>query len=264
MKKPQLWGLFLGVVLIGLNLYSAAQAATNPTNLPLVNVAIVLTSILWLAVGAFLIALYLRHRQNEDSNPNDAIITTSSVPNAPAALNKRRNWIFALVLTLQIIGSTSIWILNDYTVGLTLKNATIILDVIFNTIFFYVVIELIRGKRDVSKLLLYAIVLYAVEISILSGLREQWYTGFINIIFALYIVFALKSPPTKRNFRIAHMAILPVFFALAFASPFFDNGAIPDLSKKEALLEQHYINENSTLNGAYVLFLQKEHPAAQD
>jgi len=263
MKKPHIWAGIIGIGIIALNIYQGAKFIANPTDLPAVNVALSVTYLLWIALGIFLVALFLKGKHREELNDT----TISLVPNSPEdiqRLSNQRRYIFVFVLLITMIGSTQVWILNNYTAGRTLINASVIFDLLFNAILFYFLIQLLRNKHDVLKNFLYAIVIYSIGSMIFLALMEHWYTAVMTIFFAFYFAFAIKAPLNRKNSRLAHLVILPVLIVLSMATPFLENAELRALSKEAQLLEQQFLNDSATVGTAYQLMLQKERPTEVD
>lgn len=264
MKKPSLWVGIIGGILVVSNIYSGSQALTHLTDMPLVNVAVITGQALTILVGAFLIFVFLKWKKKEDSD----VAAPKPTPDSPedmALLSIRRNWILAFVLILEFIGSSQTWILNNYTVGITTENFFIVFDLLFNLFFIYIIVELFRNKNaNITKILLYTIVIYAVVEGIVAVIWQNWIGVGLDSIFLIYFVLALLMHVTRRNFRLVHLIILPIYLIFSISSGFFSNAYIEDLSKQESLLEQQFVNYSNTLNSAYQIFLQKEKPDIAD
>src|SRR5262245_27722196 len=67
MRKKETWAGIIGAVVVILTAIGAAGALTNPTDLPLVNVAIDVNNLLWILFGVFLIGIFLRNKKKEDA-----------------------------------------------------------------------------------------------------------------------------------------------------------------------------------------------------
>jgi hypothetical protein len=262
MKKPSVWAGIIGGILVLIYIFGGITNLANPTDLVLVNVAIAVGDLLFIALGAFLVYCSFKWRQEEEAHP-----TPVHAPDSKEDIEKlrtRRNWILAFVLLIPMIGSTEGWILNDYTAGLTLLNILIIFDLLFNLLFLYIAISLMRGKADALKLLLWAIIPYGLGLAVLYGLRGYWFGPIIHLLIIAYFIFAIKAPVNRRNYRLAHLIMLPILVILLIAWPQFDNLNMDELSDKQVLLEQQLTTENAQLSGNYVLFLQREAPSHAD
>ena len=106
--------------------------------------------------------------------------------------------------------------------------------------------------------------MYAGGWVLFNLLREHWVGALVALILGSYFIYAIKASLTRRNYRIAHFVLLPAYIILLSTYPLFDNGNIPELTKQENLAEQQFLNESSALNGAYVLFLQREVPGKRE
>ncbi|OGF66931.1 hypothetical protein A3I27_00465 [Candidatus Giovannonibacteria bacterium RIFCSPLOWO2_02_FULL_43_11b] len=263
MKRPTLWGAIIGGVIIAGSVYQGAKVLTNPTDLFLVNIAIFVPNLLTVALGVFLVGIYFKSKQKEDEGQEPIKFAPDS-PQDIESLAKKRNWIIGFLLLLEIIGSSATWILNDYAAGFAPVNISTIFDVLVNISLLYISIELFKGKRNVLNLLFYTAIVYALGAAFVYIWREHYYGGAVNVLFNLYIIYAIKAPLNRKNFRIAHLAFLPVFVISLFAVTYFDNGNIPELTKKEMLLEQQFLNDSNTLIGTYQLYLQREAPDARE
>ncbi|OHA17617.1 MAG: hypothetical protein A2664_03280 [Candidatus Taylorbacteria bacterium RIFCSPHIGHO2_01_FULL_46_22b] len=263
MKKLSFWGGLIGALIIAGTAYGAAKALTHPTDLLLVNIATGVSNLLWIGFGVFLIAIYLKSKKLEDAGH----IPVMSQPNTPEdieLLRKRRNWVFGFVILFEILGSVPTWILNNYAGGLTLVNTGVIFDVLSNMAFLYIAIELFRDKKNVLNLLFLTMIFYTLGGGVIGMLRQHWVGVIIGVLFAIYFVYGIKAPLNRRNHRIAHLIILPAFVIIASTYPFFDNGNIPELAKKDALFAQEYTTINNRLAGSYSLYLEREVPSESD
>src|SRR3989344_5284277 len=220
-KKPSFWAGVIGFILILGNIPNLAANIYNPTDLFMVNVAICIGSILWIGFGLFLVAIFLRGKYKDDASQASLKVEPNS-PGDIEILARRRNWTLGFVLLLELLGSLEVWILNNYTAGLTLINIGVIFDVLVNIFFFYIAVELFRGKRKVLNALFYIVIIYGLVWAIIDGLRIHLYGAFIGIIMAIYFVYAIKAPLNRKNHRIAHLILLPIFLILASITGYFD------------------------------------------
>jgi hypothetical protein len=263
MKKASIWAGIVGFILLGGNVYQGAKFIANPTSLPLVNIALNVTTFLWVILSIFLIYICLRLKHRDEASPVLAPITPNSSEDIER-LRRHRNWIFGFFLISQFIGSAASWILNKYDAGFTLINIAVIFDVFINVIFLYFIIQLFLGKRDILNIFLYIIVIHILGLGIISILRGHWYGAFLGLVAGGYFVYAIKAPLNRKNYRIANFLLLPILIILSSAAPYFDNGKIPDLVKNGDLLEQQFFDESNNTSTVYNLFLQKEIPRSQE
>jgi hypothetical protein len=242
---------------------TGAKAMAYPTDLPLVNIADSVQDVLWLAFGAFLIWIFI-HRRRDENGANGTPQNTPSSMDDTEVLATRRNWIFGIVLVFNIIGSAAPLILNDYSAGFTLINALNTVDAIFTIAFIYIALCLFKGNKSVLPLFFYTAILYAL----LEGgdyiLRHHWFSALFIVVWSGYFVYAIKAPLNRKTFRIANFIILPTLIAMVVAGQYLDTGNIIPLQQKEALLEQQFANDNSTLASYYGIFLQDQHPTASE
>jgi len=262
MKKPSTWAAIIGGILTASSLYQLANSLTHLTDLFWVNTAIIVTNLLWIALGIFLITIYLRGRQKEDAG-HVAVKAALDSPEDVEVLKKQRRWIFAFVIFVEVIGSVGSWILNNYAAGPTLINVETIFDILLNVVLFYLVIEMLRNKRNILNLFFYTIIVYGLGGTIIELLRHHWYWAVISALFALYFAYAIKAPLNRKNHRIAHVIILPAFIILSLAFSYFANARITELTKKDELLGQQFSNDTGTLTAAYQRYLQWGIPDAK-
>lgn len=261
MKKASTWALIIGIILIGFAVVSGSKTLVNPTNLPLVNIATNVYFLLEASIGLFLVLIFVHTKKNEDFGHTIQKPEIGSHEDI-ALMSDRRSFILGFILIIEFWGSSSMWILNNYTAGLTLTNVFVIVDVLFNAFFLYVIVQLFKKNMNILSPLLYSFIAYNVIEGILYGLNGHWYGAILGLLITTYFAFAIKAPLNRKNFRIAHLIALPVLLILTLAGQYFDNGNIIPLQQNEALVEQQYANNNSALANYYVIFLQNEHPTA--
>lgn len=259
MKKPSTWAGIFGVILIATNVIGAAILLTNLSILPKVNIALIVGSVFNLALGLFLIGLFIKGRQKEDAAKAVEPHVVNSTEDI-AVLTRYRNWIVAFVLAFEVIGSTQLWILNDYTAGFTLINLTVIFDALINILIAYFAFELFRGKKNVLSPLFFTILVFSIVEAGLAALMYQWAGAVYALLFGFYILFAIKISVNRKNFRISHLVILPLIFLASFAVPLIDNQKINELQKNQALLEGKYTNDSGVISSSYALFFQRQAP----
>lgn len=260
MKRFSTWAAIFGIILLGSSLISLGTLIANPTDMVDVNVAMAASNVALGALGGFLLFAFFFWKQREEQDKVDAEFSKDSEQN----LKRSRNWILGFVLLITVIGSLEPWILNNYLAGVTLVNIFVVFDLFACLVLLYCAIELFRNKRDVSKLLLTAVIIYAVVEGVLLFVRGFWFGPIVNLAMAAYFAFALLAPLTRKNHRIAHLVLLPIAVAVLLAWSEFDNGNLPALSDQYALSEQRFTQDASTLQGAYNIFLQKQDPSTAD
>lgn len=262
MKKSSTWAGIIGGLLIASSGYGLAEVIANPTSLFMVNVAMVIDNLLWLGFGAFLVFLFFKFRRKEDGE------VTYSKPVSDSSedmenLARKRNWILGFVLCVETIGSAGAWLLNNYAT-LSLINIGVIFDLILHLVFVYIIFGLFRGKKNSLNILFYAAIAYSAGWILISVLRGHWFGPLLSLVLGVYFVYAIKAPVNRKNHRLAHLVILPIFLVLLSVAPYFDNGKITELNKKDALVEQQFSDETGNLGAAYNLFLQKESPGKKE
>jgi hypothetical protein len=260
MKRFSTWALIIGIILLAVSLISLGTLVANPTDMADVNTAMALSQLAWVALGGFLIFCYFIWKPKED----ELKAADESVKDSEEVLRRSRNWILGFIILLTAMGSIEMWLLNDYAAGATLVNITVIFDLVAILVLLYLAIELFRNKRDISKLLLVAILVYAIIEGTLFYLRGFWFGPVVHLLFAVYFAFALLAPLTRKNHRIANFVLLPIAIAALFAWGEFDNGNLQSLSEQYALREQQFVQDAAVLQGAYNIFLQKENPINAD
>jgi hypothetical protein len=246
MKKSFMLLAIFGWFLIGANLLGGAMMVESLTKLPLVNVAFYVDMILHVALGAFFVWTYYKVKQAEE--PGGAL-----QKDQPQRLRLLRNWIISFIIFFEFAGSVSSWVLNDYFAGFTVLNISSIFDLLANIVLVYFAVEFLRGKNKLNQFF-WTILIYGVVGAILMLLRQHWYGAFGSLAFAGYFIYAIKAPLTSKQFRIAHLVILPLLIICMFASGSFDNGRIPELAKQYDLLEQQLSDATADVNGSYINF----------
>jgi hypothetical protein len=226
MKRHSLWAGIIGALLVVGDLLAAATALSHPTDLVSVNVTKVITDLLWVGLGVFLIVVFFTNRQREDSGSSLPAALEPSSPDDIQSLSRGRNRILGYVLVVEMIVSAESWLLNNYAAGLTLTNTEIILDVLFNAVFFYIAIQLFRNKKPVLKPLLYTVILYTVIDIIIQLLRHEWFFVISSVLFAFYFVYAITAPLNRKNHRIVHIFVLPAVLVLMTVASYLANRMI--------------------------------------
>lgn len=257
MKKPTNWAGVIGAFFALGSVFSLVGVLMNPTPLPLVNATNIVSNILWIAFGVFLFGVFLRKKSEDEAKDSD---TSTPHESDEARLVIQRRWILSLVILVSFIGSAQIWILNDYSAGLVSKNLFVIVDLVASFITAWLAIEMLMRRRDKLGLLFNVVVVYTfMEIGILVT-RHEWAAVFANVLFAAYVIYAIKAPLNRANHRIAHYVLLPVFIVGTMATGSLDNRALQDLVKERSLLGQQYSNDLSVVDNTYQVFLQKDTP----
>ncbi len=262
MKNPTVWAGIIGALLVALNFIGFIYRITNQSEVLLLNVAELVSSALWVFFGVFLVILFFKERHKQDKQA----VKQKPEPGSPDDLRHlsiQRNWIFAILLITIFISSTQIWILNDYSAGFTSINLSVICDLIFNILFLFFAIQLIRGKNVLNYLFYLTVAYSAIEIG-LSIWRDDVYAAFLFAIWGSYFAYAIKMPLNRANHRIAHLLLLPLFAVLSFALPFLETGNIQTLIKENQLLVQQFDSDTARGSTAYGLFTQRGVPIASD
>lgn len=263
MKNPSLWaGIIGGLIVVG-NVIGGVSVLSNPTDLPRVNLAAGITYLLWIGFGFFLLSVYFKSKKKEDSGQ----MAQKVEPNTPedlVRLGKMRNWVIAFVLLYVAINSAQMWILNDYTAGLTLVNIEVIFDLVTNIIFVFLAITLLRGKKNVLDLVLLTMLGVLIVGGVLSYMREGWMLAVAAVPIAFYFIYAIKAPLNRTNFRIAHVFILPAAMICVFALVSIGNADLNKLLETDRLLFEQSSTQNGVTAQAYTIFLQKNKPTASD
>lgn len=264
MKKPFVWAGIIGGLIVIFSLFSGgADLLSSPSEVVRINIAVGVTALLWLVLGIFLITLYIKGKQREE----EGHVPTMPAPNTPEDVERLRmirNWILGFVVLFQVINSVETWILNDYTAGLTLGNIQVIIDLLINLALIYALVQIVRGARNVTRIILWGMVAMLVLEGPLAVMREGWVAVVPALMFAAYFIYAILAPLNRKNHRIAHLIVLPAVFVIAFAFGTLTVRPVNDILKRSDLAEQQFSTENDALNSAYLLFLQKEAPSAEE
>ncbi len=259
MKKPTLWAGIAGALLIIFNVLGGAVFATHLTNIVRLNIAISVNILGAIAIGILLVCVYFNSRQKEEATGVQGALLPDS-PEDKTVLSRRRNWILGVLFLFEISGSAPIWILNNYTAGLTVINMAVIFDVLVNIAIAYAVVGLLTGKKYGLSALFYASIVATLGWTISAIAMHQWFGAVISLVMGAYVVFAIKAPVNRKNFRIAHLVLLPLYIVLSFSLPTIDDRQIEQLGKKEALLEQQFTDINNGLTSDYAIFLNRQSP----
>src|SRR3989338_8326831 len=104
MKRPSTWAGIIGGLLVAGFWYAPAGGVNKPTNLFWVNVGMIVSNLSWVALGGFLIALFVKWRQKEDAENGQP----KPIPDSPEDVDRmarQRNWILGFVLVIDPIVS---------------------------------------------------------------------------------------------------------------------------------------------------------------
>jgi len=264
MKKLSTWAGIVGGLLVIVNLLIGVRAFNNLTGIPILDVAILGTHILYILLGAFFIFVFFKLKHKEDVN----IDHEKPIPNSPEdiqLLMVKRSWVIGLLLVITAINSAQVWILNDYRTGLTPINITVIFDILFNAAFLYFAFELLRGKWDIARFFLYVAGLYALGYFALNFWRGDNIASLVLVIWVLYFGYAILLPQNRRNFRTAHFLILPLFLVSSLLYIMFAiMQPLEPLFREKDLLAQQYANNTSRTGTAYGVFIQRDLPIEAD
>jgi len=262
MKTSSRWTLVIGIAIVALALIGQAFDLVQPSDIRIVDVAGALNSLMWIIFGGYLIYLYVQARNGLSSEV--AALPAAGSPEDRERLRIRRNWIIAILLVVSFVISADSWIVNNYFAGATLANIEVIFDLIFNLGFLWIAVELFRGKRDVTKVLLYAIIVYSAVEGVLEYMRGFPFLGLAVLIPLAYFVFALTAPINRRNHMIAQVVLLPLVIILSLAVTELDNLKLTGMVKAETLLENQYSDDTDNINNLYSRFLQSDSPSRVD
>jgi len=246
----------IGAIIVFIFIFALSENFLNPTNLPLVNVAEIVSNLAWVIGGALLIVLAFHKTQKLKSQQSYEMSDTEE----KESLIKNRNLFLGSILIFFFITSVGSWIVNDYSVGLTLINVSVIFDLVFNLALLYLAVELIKDKKNVSKLLLYTLLAYSVGMVVSKVLRGEWNSLVVEPLLLAYFGFAILAPITRKNYRLAHYVLLPVVFAALVIVPSSSGLRLKNLTEAELLSEQQFTDLSNRLSGQYAIFLQKEKP----
>ena len=262
MKWVYILSALYGGIVIVMNAIGAANVISNPSDLPLVDAASVVSYLMWIGFGVVLMSFYFVHKKKEDLG----VQILKPEPNSPedtADLEKKRNWIIGLVILSFMISSVQTWILNDYTKGFTLINADVIFDLAINVVFAYLLVQLFRNKK-VLHLVLIAVVAMVVVEGVFAYLRLGWLQLLLVAYILPYFIYAIRAPLNRSTFRIAHVFLLPAVLIAGTALTYISNTQLNHLLKTDTELFQQYGTQNGVAAQAYQAFLQKNIPTVTD
>lgn len=258
MKKISTWGIIIGLLFVIPSISTLTTRLANPTNLPMVNVAVMANNVTLLAIGVFLIIVSLRKKHLEQQQIDDPNKVALDSDEDKKRLQIKNQWVLGFVILFGAISSLEGWILNDYSAGLTLLNIFAIFDLVFNVVFIYIAINFFRGNSNLTKLLTYSVLIYGVGSIIIEFLRSQYLYCIVIVFMSVYFVYASSMKITRRNFKIANYVLLPLFFAGIIAVGPFSEKKMDDLMKTQSLLEQQFSDGSAKIDNLYTLYLQKD------
>lgn len=254
LKKLSFWGAVVGGVFIVGNLLTAAKLIGEPTSIQLVNVTQWTTNIAWILFGAFLVAV---HIFRDSWLPKLADVLDPSIENP--VYSRRRDWAVAFVLVLVFIGSIEVWMLNISADTSSLINWQSIFDFVANLVFFYIVVQLLKGAKP-YRMLLYTTLVYGIVMIAIYAIREEWLTIVVYMLFMSYFIASAILPATRRNLVIIQILLLPLYLVSTLALPSVDNRQFVELNKKEVFLEQQFSSNTGQISGIYQRLLTRERP----
>jgi len=261
--KNSRWSLIIGLLLIAINLLGGAyNLSQNPSEFLEVNVSSGIMHLLWTCFGLYLVINYLKSEQRKDASDAEHVIVPDSTEDK-AILKTKLNRTIAYFIIVLFIGSTNIWLLNNYLAGLTLNNIGVIFDVVLNLILIYFAINLLRNK-DVWVPLSYTIIIYTFGGLIIYLSKKEWLYAMANIMPAVYFIFAMKMPLNRKYYRLSNMVVLPMVIVLLATFVTLGQTKITAQQKTEARLEQEYVNANTDASTAYTSLIQKQLPSQDD
>jgi hypothetical protein len=247
--KQSRWSLVIGVLLVIVNLLLCAGNLSNPHEIVRVNIAQSVGYILWIALGVFLIINYFKLKALEDAG--EGIHRDNDIER----LKIRRNKIFAYVLIIEIIGSSSYWILNNYTAGLTPVNISMIFDLLVNLVFVFCVFAFLTNK-NILRFFLLTIIVYTIGGIVMAFLRDDWVLAVTQIAFGSYFIYAISTPLTLKNHRIANFIILPLALAITLIFVSYESGITNNMWQTANKSELEFTNATTDLSNGYVALLQ--------
>lgn len=264
MKRKARWsGIWGGIVTVLFLLLAVGQIA-QPADFLRETIANIFSDLLWVALGIYLLAVYLKSKKQEDVEQL-SIKPEANTPEDKEQLSKTRNRVLGILLAIEIIISSSAWILNNYAAGLTPVNVFIIFDLFANLVLAYLVVELLRNKRNVLTLLLCVVILIAlVEGGIDLFWRHEVWDAVSQVITSAYFVYLIKMPLTRQNVRIAYLIVLPLVIVLFVACALIGNARYDTQNKSESLIEQQYSSDTDNINNSYTPFTNKDVPSITD
>ncbi len=260
--KSSKWMLFFGILLLILSVLMFIGFFTNPSKILVIKISAVFSAISWFAFGLVLILVYLNRKHKEETSGT----LPENIPDSSEdkeILVKKQNAIFAYFIFISIILTSYLWILNDYTQGLTLINIQTIFDLVLNLILAYLVTMLILGKGDRTKLL-YAVIFYSLGGSVIELLRGQWYFAVAQSLPIIFFYYAIKGEPSRKRHRISNFIILPSVILAIIVLGYIQNYNLTKIQKEESKAEQAYFNANTDLGTAYSYLLQQDKPTKED
>ena len=259
MKHGYTWAGIIGALLVLFNSGAVISSMAHPTDLVNVSTALYLQNGAYIALGVFLITLFLKGRARSEAMKGAVITAEPDSSEDIERLRKNRNWTMGFVILIMMIGSIPAWTLNDYTAGLTIINIAIIWDVLFNAILLYIVILLFRGKPGVEKILLYAIIPYFV---VSAGLvySIDWSAIISNALMLVYFVTSIKVPLNRKSFRFTQLILLPAIFILMNVTPVFSNAKLDQLARDLNFQLAQYTADKTQVSSDFSLFLQSSAP----
>jgi hypothetical protein len=264
-KRGYFWGGIIGAILFILGVVGVVNIGlVSPSDLLKVNIANVCQYLLYVLLGVFLMAIFLKGRSKDDAGHAYVKLAPDS-PEDIASLRRKRNLIFAFVLLFGIIVDCQIWVLNNYAAGLTLINVLDIFDLVLNIVFLYAAVQLFRDKKGIEKTLLYTMVLYVLVEAVIFGIMGQWGSVVANLLYGSFFVYAIIASVNRKSFRIGQFVILPIaiIFGLFIAGPI--NGySLSQLQKSHSFIDLMYGVDNSQVADDYAFFIQSSLPSAAD
>ncbi|MES2668562.1 MAG: hypothetical protein V4644_02655 [Patescibacteria group bacterium] len=253
MKLKTWTARILGVVIVLTNVFGLIMIISDPVEVRGAAAAGSILSLLWIAFGAFLIAISLKRETDLAPDKDEAV-----------RLSINRNWIFAFILLVSFIASAETWLMNDYMAGFTSLNLTIIFDLVLNLILFYFVVRLLQDKTRLPKGFLATIVVYSIGLAALYLWRGFPLAAMSSLAILAYFCFAILAPLTKRNHQIAHLVLLPLMLALSVGLVVIEEKPTQDLIEREAAIDQHYADDASAVFYSYETYLEKDMPSEDD
>lgn len=213
----------------------------------------VLTDLMWSGLGIFLVLNYFWKKKEEETTLN-----TDNISNNPDTLDKKQNRIFGYILIIGFIGSIDFWVTNNYLAGVTFVNLFVILDILVNLFFVYFIFNLFKNKINVTKPLLYWLIVYNLIWAVVEGFRYEWIGVISSILPIIYFLYAVKSNRNLKNYRISNYVILPLMVIFTVSLSYFAHPTLRKLFKDESRLEKEYNNASTDAGNAYAVIFKKD------
>jgi hypothetical protein len=130
-----------------------------------------------------------------------------------------------------------------------------IFDLLVNLVFVFCVFAFLTNK-NILRFFLLTIIVYTIGGIVMAFLRDDWVLAVTQIAFGSYFIYAISTPLTLKNHRIANFIILPLALAITLIFVSYESGITNNMWQTANKSELEFTNATTDLSNGYVALLQ--------